>query len=431
VCIEKIKWLKLNRFTKSSYFKGALLLTSGTAVAQLISIFTTPIITRIYTSSDYGLLGVFMMVTQIANGFATLQYQNVIVIDKDEENAKTAMELIILIAIVVSCLFLILILILKRVISSAFNNPELGGWMFLIPFSVLINGLSIAFISWANRMKDFKIIARNRIISVSIIAFTSILLGLIFKGPSGLIIANVFGQIIAAILLIYTLRIRYKLCFTFQIDRILKVFRKNINYLKFSFPSDFINIFINQIPIIMLGKYSGTSTIGQFNLSNSMLGKPISLISSSVFEVFRQRASNDYNKFGRCDGIFIKTFFTLFIFSIIPFAIIFFLGPDLFKIIFGSEWEMAGTFSKIMAPMFFLRFTITPLTYTFLIANKQKEDFWGHIGMLTIVFCSFPLSYHIASNELSLLLGFSLSYCLVYIYYLIRSYFFSKGNRTK
>jgi len=419
--------LKLDRLNSSPFIKNVLTLAGGTGFAQAISIFTAPIVTRIYTPSDYGILGLYMMVTGIVGSFATMQYHNVVIIEKDEDDAKYAMELIISLGAILTLFTFLLLIFIKKYIAVLLNSPQLENWLLLVPISIFINTWSIAFMSWANRTQSFKLMSKNRIIAALLVPLVSIGLGLLIKGPTGLIIGLLFGQTLAALLLSNFFFIKQGFRFTYSKSGIIETAKKHKNFPKFSLPSEFINNFVNQIPIIMLGKYFGSASVGHFNLSNRMLGMPVGLLSGSVSEVFRQRASEDYKNTGSCEKIFLKTLKTLFLISIVPFAVIFFFGPQIFAVVFGKQWVEAGIFSQIMAPMFLLRFVISPLTYLFFIANRQKEDFWGHIFMLLIVFISFPLSKLFFNNPVYFLIGYSVAYGIVYLYYLIRSYSFSKG----
>lgn len=421
--------MKFDRIKNSPFIKNVLTLAGGTGFAQIISIFTAPIVTRIYTPSDYGILGLYMMVTGLSASLATLQYNNAVIIEKDDIEAKNGVGLIIIIAAALSVFLFFILLIFKYKIALLLNSPELENWLLFAPLSIFINAWSAAFMAWANRTKSFKLMSTNRIIAAILVPIISISLGLLIKGPTGLIIGLLFGQTLAALLLSNYFIRKQGFRFSFNKVGIKTVASKHRNFPIYSLPAEFINNFVNQIPILMLGKYFGSASVGHFNLSNRMLGMPVGLLSGSVSEVFRQRASEDYKNNGSCEQIFLKTFKTLFLISIIPFTIIFFFGPQLFTTIFGNQWVEAGIFSKIMAPMFFLRFTISPLTYLFYIANKQKEDFFGHIFLLIIVFISFPISSLFTNNSVYFLINYSIAYGIVYLYYLIRSYNFSKGKK--
>lgn len=416
-----------NRINNSPFVKNVLTLAGGTGFAQAISIFTAPIVTRIYTPSDYGILGLYMMVTGIVGSFATMQYHNVVIIEKDEDDAKYAMELIISLGAILTLFTFLLLIFIKKYIAVLLNSPQLENWLLLVPISIFINTWSIAFMSWANRTQSFKLMSKNRIIAALLVPLVSIGLGLLIKGPTGLIMGLLFGQTLAALLLSNFFFRKQGFRFTYSKSGIIETAKKHKNFPKFSLPSEFINNFVNQIPIIMLGKYFGSSSVGHFNLSNRMLGMPTGLLSGSVSEVFRQRASEDYKNTGSCEKIFLKTLKTLFLISIVPFAIIFFFGPQIFAVVFGKQWVEAGIFSQIMAPLFLLKFAISPLTYVMYITNNQKIS----LVMDSILLLSLVIMYIIFSMfNVSVILFLALYsgiYCILYFVTLIISHKYSRG----
>lgn len=418
----------LTRFKNSPFAKNVATLAGGTGVAQAISIFTAPIVTRIYTPSDYGILALYMLVTGLLISFATMQYNNAIIVEKDDEIAKNLLELIIIIAGILSATLFFVLLNLKRQIALLLNSPELENWLLLTPFSIFINAWSIAFMALANRTKAFILMSKNRIISALLVPIVSIGLGLIIKGPTGLIIGLVFGQSLAALLLSNYFFRTQGFRFIFNKDIIKQSAIKHINFPKYSLASEFIYNFTNQIPILMLGKYFGSASVGHFNLSNRLLGMPVGFLAGSVSEVFRQRASEDYKNTESCEKIFLKTLKTLSLISIVPFTIIFLFGPQIFSFAFGKQWIEAGNFAQIMSILFFFKFTISPLTYVFFISQKQKVSFILQVIRLVGLLLSFIITYALTSDVFITLYVFVSYYCLIYLVFLILSWRYSKNE---
>jgi hypothetical protein len=126
--------------------------------------------------------------------------------------------------------------------------------------------------------------------------------------------------------------------------------------------------------------------------------------------------------FQNLETIFIKTFKALLVSSILPFAILIIFGADIFALAFGEKWRGAGEYSQILGVMFFFRFTVSPLTYVFYVANKQRLDFYLHLLFIIVGFLSLYLGIKIFENiNLSLWL-FSISYSIIYIIYFVFSY---------
>jgi O-antigen/teichoic acid export membrane protein len=155
---------------------------------------------------------------------------------------------------------------------------------------------------------------------------------------------------------------------------------------------------------------------------------PMSLIGSSVVEVFRQRAIADYHARGECRAAFAETFRLLGILGLPPMLALAAFGPSLFGFVFGRQWVAAGEFARVLAPMMLLRFVVSPLTYVYYIAGRQKEDFLLHLAMVITTAAAMWSGYVLFHTAFGMIGMFSANYCLIYLVYLARSYRMSLGN---
>lgn len=78
----------MKRFlSKSEFLRNVLTLMTGTTIAQAIPIANTPILTRLYTLADFGLLALFVAVTSILGSIANGRYEMAIMLPKKDEDA--------------------------------------------------------------------------------------------------------------------------------------------------------------------------------------------------------------------------------------------------------------------------------------------------------------------------------------------------------
>ena len=81
--VEELKIAKDLR--RSNFAKNTMIVSAGTAFAQGMGIIFSPIITRIYTPEEYGLLAVFSSITALLVVFSSLRYQVAIPIADNDE----------------------------------------------------------------------------------------------------------------------------------------------------------------------------------------------------------------------------------------------------------------------------------------------------------------------------------------------------------
>lgn len=419
---------KLKKYRNSEFAKNILKLASGSTVAQVISILCAPIVYRIYDRSDYGLLGLFMATTGIIAVFSTLQYLNTILIAKTEDESSIALSLNRFLNIFLSLLCLLLVFPIYYLIPNLLNAQEFGAYFFLIPLSIYFNGQNEIFKTYANRKKEYNIILINTILIAVVSPLLSIPLGLIFDGPFGLFFSLIFGQFTAYVFLLLSLKKKYNLDLkTTEFKTLYSYAKENLNYPKYILPTEFLGRYARQLPVFMINRFFGLEVLGVYNLAVRMLGLPSQLITGSISSVFKQRVAQEIATFGQAIKLFNKTLLSLAAVVVLPIIVITLFGPELFGFVFGEKWIAAGEMSRILIWLFSVQMIVSPLSYLFLVRNRMKETFYCHIYILVSCLCIFYWSGAIMKYSLNTtLIFYVVNYCLVYGYYLIRSFQFSR-----
>lgn len=406
---------------------------SGTALAQAIPLALSPILTRIYSPEDFGLLAIYMSIAALGAAVVSLKYDLAIIIPEKDEDSANITVLSILIAFVISSLVFIIIFFFNIEIATFFVDTEkdakmLSDWLYFIPFSMLFMGLFNALSFWFNRKALYKRMATSKVLNTAGMTGIQIGAGAMKFSPVGLLAGFIAGRLFSVLYLFIKFNKKRDSVFS-KVSKV-RMFALSKRYKRFPYftlPAEFTNVISNQLPVFLIGKYFGGGILGNYSLMERVLSAPISLLGRSVLDVFKQRASEDYNKQGNCKSIFIKTFKTLIVLSIIPTLLLITISPFLFGLIFGDEWKMAGEFAQIFAVLFFFKFTASPLSYMFHIAEKQHYDMFWQIGLLIFAVISFVVGISLDSIKVALTC-FVTSYSLMYILNLYLSYSFSKGN---
>jgi O-antigen/teichoic acid export membrane protein len=411
---------------QSRYSRNVITLVTGTGMAQALAISISPILTRIYTPEDFGLFALYSALVSILSIVVTGRYELAIILPKKDEEAFQIFALTIIISIATSGLLLFVVIVFNREIVKLLKNQDIAPWLYLLPFSVLILGLNQVLNYWNNRKKKYLIIAKNRIIMSGAVAANQ--LGLAYNIKSkGLILGQFLGQVLALIYFIKKYQSEDRGLLALNKLKIFAVAKKYKNFPKIDAPTTFINIAANQAPNILLAAFFSASAGGFYYLTQRILQAPISLISSSVLDVFKQKASEDYKKNGHCREIFMKTFWSLLMMTVPLSFILFFVIEDLFVLVFGEHWRMSGTYAQILVPALLLRFIANPLSFMFYIASKLEFNFLG----MVLLFLFVILSLLIPSNSATAIILISFSFSVIYLYYIMMSFWMAGFFKRK
>ena len=128
---------------KSEYSKNIFTLFGGASLAQAIPIAVSPILTRIYTPEEFGLLALFVALTSIPSIISSGRYEQAILLPKDEESAINIFALCLLLISLTSVISFVVILIFDDIIVDLLNKNEIKYWLYLLPLSIFLVGLLI------------------------------------------------------------------------------------------------------------------------------------------------------------------------------------------------------------------------------------------------------------------------------------------------
>ncbi|WP_127123119.1 lipopolysaccharide biosynthesis protein [Chryseotalea sanaruensis] len=417
------------RLDKSEFYKSIFTLMTGTALSQIIPLAITPILTRLYTPDDFGLLALYLSTVSILTLVATGNYEKAIIMPKQDRDAVGIIKLAFLLSVSASLTILLLTIFLREQIARFYNNPKIIDLLFFVPFSVFSLAIYNIINTWFNRVKQYSVLSYNRVTKSSLSSVFSIAFGISKLATIGLIFSEFLGQLFATILFgrsFYRTN-RGDFIATSKADmiRLAKDYKK---FPQFSLPADLLSMGSYQLPIFLFSKFFTQAVVGYYSLCIRVLDKPFIFFTNAVYEVFRQKAMEDYNRDGNCRSIYIKTFKRLLVISLPIMSIFIIASPLIFKVVFGNEWEVAGHYARIISVMYIFKFVASPLSFMFYVANKQRLDFLLHVYVFLSSCLILTLSFKSAFTIEKTLILFVLNYSLVYIFYIFKSYQFANGK---
>ena len=116
--IAKVKAGIRNLLPKNTFARGVSVLVGGTAGAQLLTVLAAPILTRLYSPEDFGLLAVYASLLGLIGVVASLRYELAIPLPESDEEAAHVMVLSLLILLGMTVLTAIVMTIFGSTITN-------------------------------------------------------------------------------------------------------------------------------------------------------------------------------------------------------------------------------------------------------------------------------------------------------------------------
>jgi O-antigen/teichoic acid export membrane protein len=396
----------------SEFTKNIFVLISGTGIAQAIPIAISPILTRIYTPKDFGLLGLYISICSMFGIMGSLRYDAAIIQSDNNEEAKQLVIVSFISTFLFSLLLFLIILFFKEEITSLLNSPDIKNWLFSIPLTVFLVSAFYITSFWLNKQKRFLDMSVNRVINKSTDSAVSLLLGILGVLRQGLLLGYIIGQFVMISLLFRKIK---KDNFIFNKKRARLVLRKYIEYPKFFLPSTILSEISSNVFLILMSVFYGGVITGLYSLVFRVTYLPLGLIGNSIGEVYRQKANEHYLEYGNCKALFFKTFKTLFVIGIFPFLVLFFFSEYLFVLVFGPEWKIAGEIAKYFSFLIFFQFISTPLSFTIFLNKSQKKEMILQLLRTVFTILSVVIGFYYKDYMIAIII-MVVVYCVYYIF---------------
>ncbi len=415
------KYLK----SKSEFTKNVVKIFSGFAVVNIISFAVLPVLTRLYSTEDFGNFQLLLSIIITFSVISSLKYEMAIVLPKDECESSHIVVVSLLALLVTTGMYSILFFCGITFLLDLLNAKALESYSYLILVGIFLAGLIQVLNYTLIREKYFGDLSKNRIYQTLLTQGSSICLGLLNPSFFGLFISQIVGNVLAVFLVFKKNILNYK-----SIDlKKLKFYA--FKYKKFPLVntlSVFINTLSLQLPVFMFAKYYGPEVIGFYMLAKTLLSKPLDLIGGSVSHVYFQAASEAFHK-STSDllAIYKDTVKKLIIIGIFPAIIVIFLAPFLIKFILGEMWIQSGIYMQIIIFWEYFNFVNSPISTTFLIINKQEVAL---ILRSLSLFIRFFSMYYFRNDPIFMLWALSISAGIYYICYNLLVYHNLKNLKT-
>jgi O-antigen/teichoic acid export membrane protein len=400
-----------------TYWKHVATVLGGAVGAQALPLLAAPLITRLCTPADMGAFMVWFGIVAVAAIGATLRLEAAMILDHGSAHQATCFRVVAWSASLTAL----------GVTAAALAARALGWppaarlpWYALLAIApgTWITAYMQTTLAYATSRNAFGQAARAKVLGAGSIALFQVGLLLLGTGGASLLTGHLAGLtvgLVAATLLLDPPRPGLAPRLTPAMRQYL--FRHRA-FWRFSLPSNLLNVLVGQLPLFMIGARHGALAAGLFALTQRVLSAPVALLAASVLEVFKRQSVQDFQAQGNCRDAYLYTFKALFLLGIGPSLVLLLFSPQLFAWIFGPDWRPAGEMAQILAPLYFLNFIASPLSYVFFVAGKQKIDLVWQVALFGVTVAAFLLPGALRQS----LAWYAGGYSLLYLVYLQMSW---------
>lgn len=375
-----VQW-KLLRDNK--FFRQVLNLVSGSSFAQAITLLLSPLLTRLFSPSEFGHYFLYIISAGLLSIVTTGSLEKLIIILKSAVQANLVFSIVLWFQFAVFTLFILLYPLVAYLLDLVFNYSLLFSFYACALIYALLLATIRLFQALNNRSQNYKLIATTVFIkSFAIIAF-QLLFGYFGISKYPLISGSILGLLSVVLFFIWRSPFSFRFLSFSEISTALNLIQKNKYFYLYQMPSEIINELSAQLPSYVFKLFFGQSYTGLFNLPQKVMMQPMNLLGRNVAEVFIRRASELEHQNRTQENLSFSIFKNLFLLGLIPFSILALFGPEIFSFIFGEEWRMSGTVAALLTPWLLFVLAASPISSVFMLKNKIRLSY--HLNLILLL----------------------------------------------
>lgn len=424
---------KIRELYKNNFFRDSVILSGGTAVAQILPFLFYPILGRIFSVEEFGLLAALTAVTSILAVVASGKYESAILVaDGKKEAASLALLSIVLSAVFLLLIYLVLQFALGNTLCMWLKEPMLKNMLWICPISAWAIIIFTVYNEWCVREKHFKSLSVNKIVNSGAIVGAKTVFGFVRVFTHGLVIGDVIGRIISALVCVVRALVRDgKTFYAVKKNEMVDAAKKYIDFPKFTMPGQLLNTIALQFPILLLAVYFNKTEVGYFSMAMTIFAIPLTVISGAVRDVFRQRANEQLNTSGSCRQLFIKVTVILSLMAVGAAAAMVWFLPQLSTLFLGPQWHTCGVYAQILCGAMVLSFVANSLSGMFIVANKLRQLFYWQLYFVTTTIAAILVGGLVYKSMIVTIALFSILRASAYLLSIIMTYRYTVVNVEK
>jgi lipopolysaccharide exporter len=376
---------------------------SASGIQFLITLVTTPLMTRLYEPAAYATFGILNSIASLTIGIGMLSLPHAYLIEKDPVARARLMQVMLLL---VGALFMLSIVAAFAIATSDMLHAGIVATI-LLPVLVLTYGVRQILVIVAIERAHFSSTSLGQIVEPLCSRGGSIMLGATFGGHPAFILASVaLGYIITSITIL-----RMLMKATWREWRTLfkpgvkpfTLMRHYADFVSFSTASQ------QAQPLVMLGiqlaivAFVSHELAGQYILATSILTLPISVIALTTAPVlYRHLITMEHDAPAKLAPYLIRATALYLLAGTVILSPVFFFGSEIFTVAFGANWAAAGHMSSILSVAYVSMFALTGVQSIFFVTKRLRTQFTLEIVTCALAFMAAAVSFKIMDFQAAL-----------------------------
>lgn len=321
--------------------KATIINAIGKYSKIILQIIVEIILARLLTPHDYGIVAVVTVFTTFFTILSDIGLSTAIV--QIKSLTKDDINNIYTFTVYLSICLMIAFALFSYVIADFYENKVYIKIGQLLSISLLFNSLNMVPNGILNRNKEFITIAFRTVIVYVLSVIVTIILAFLGFSYYALVFQAILSSFLTFVWNFATTKPRFKLKYS---NSSLK---KVASYSSYQFAFNLLNYFSRNLDNLLTGKFIGSTQLGYYNKSYSLMQYPVGNLTGIITPVLHPILSDYQDAKKIMYQKYMKVVKLLASVGIYAEAICIFAAPEIINILYGNKWNNSVVCFQLLA----------------------------------------------------------------------------------
>ena len=342
-------------------------------VVTALQFVTLAVLARLLSPSDFGLMGMIMVVIGFAQAFADMGLSNAIIQRQDvkEDHFSSFFWINIFAGIVL----FVCILLCRPIAVLYFKQPLLSDYLIFAAFIFLITPVGQIFTTLLRKELKFKALSKIEIAGMVVYSVTTIGFALAGFG----VLSLIFGQLVRSLFTVIILFIIFRKTWLPRFHFSIKEIKSYLNFGAFQMGERAVNYLSANIDYIIIGRFLGPAALGFYTLAYQIVIFPLTKINPIITRVAFPAFSKIQDDNSRMKGGYCKVvnYISMISFPMLTGMIV--VAPEFIRLVYGPKWESSIIILQILCLVGVFKSLVNPIGSVLLAKGRADIGFYWNV----------------------------------------------------
>ncbi len=340
---------------------------------------TLAILARILLPSDFGLMGMIMVIIGFAQAFADIGLSNAIIHRQDV--IVSHLSSFFWINILTGIFLFGCIILTRSFVVIYFKQPSLYNYLTITAFIFLITPFGQIFGTLLRKELRFKTLSKIEIAGAVIYSISTISFALAKFG----ILSLIFGQLIRSLFTVSILFVIFRKKWLPKFHFNIKEIKSYLSFGAFQMGERTVNYLNANIDYIIIGRFLGPEPLGFYRLAYRVITFPLTKLNPVITKVAFPAFSKIQDDNSRMRNGYCKVIKHISTLSFPLLAGMFVVAPEFVSLVFGEKWGPSIIVIQIFCVLGIFKSLGNPIGSVLLAKGRADIGFYWNVFVLLMV----------------------------------------------